>query len=279
MPASAPAHSETSASCVPVATSSGSSRSLPTERPNRTTRVLPNPDTSCASDSRALRCLPAARDGRILASARCEARARPARQAPCVGASPGRSLGHGVSRSALAFRCARRESTRCVPRRRHARPHPARALSDLRARGPRLPHHRRGRRGADRLHQQLHGPALRPLAPGHRRGGGEAGRAPHVADACDRERDRACRGDLRPGAVVAAHPLHQHRDRGGNARHQGRAGPTPGGRRSPSARASTTALTTMPRRASTRTRRVGAPTGRARSATPKAHRPGCCRMR
>ena len=50
VPASAPAHSETSASCVPVATSSGSSRSLPTERPNRTTRVLPNPDTSCASD-------------------------------------------------------------------------------------------------------------------------------------------------------------------------------------------------------------------------------------
>ena len=52
VPASAPAHSETSASCVPVATSSGSSRSLPTERPNRTTRVLPKPDTSCASDTR-----------------------------------------------------------------------------------------------------------------------------------------------------------------------------------------------------------------------------------
>ena len=51
VPASAPAHSETSASCVPVATSSGSSRSLPTERPNRTTRVLPKLDTSCASDT------------------------------------------------------------------------------------------------------------------------------------------------------------------------------------------------------------------------------------
>jgi hypothetical protein len=43
-------HRETSASSGPVATSSGSSIRLPTEAQNRTTRVLPNPDNSCASD-------------------------------------------------------------------------------------------------------------------------------------------------------------------------------------------------------------------------------------
>ena len=54
VPASAPAHSETSCeSCVPVATSSDSSQNPPPhgEPSNRTTRVLHNPDTSCASDS------------------------------------------------------------------------------------------------------------------------------------------------------------------------------------------------------------------------------------
>ena len=49
-PARAPARRETSASCVPAAMSSGSSRSLLAETPNRTTPVLPEPDTSCASD-------------------------------------------------------------------------------------------------------------------------------------------------------------------------------------------------------------------------------------
>src|SRR5207237_3658300 len=42
---------ETSASCGPVATSSGSSIRLQPEAENRTTRVLPNPDNSCATDS------------------------------------------------------------------------------------------------------------------------------------------------------------------------------------------------------------------------------------
>jgi hypothetical protein len=44
-------HRETSASCGPLATSSGSSIRLPMEAENRTTRVLPNPDNSCATDT------------------------------------------------------------------------------------------------------------------------------------------------------------------------------------------------------------------------------------
>ncbi|MBI2802877.1 MAG: DUF3987 domain-containing protein, partial [Gammaproteobacteria bacterium] len=43
-------HPETSASCGPVATSSGSSSLLLRRAQNRTTRVLPNPDNSCAYD-------------------------------------------------------------------------------------------------------------------------------------------------------------------------------------------------------------------------------------
>src|SRR5258708_3070540 len=42
---------ETSASCGPVATLPGSSIRLPSEAENRTTRVLPNPDNSCAIDT------------------------------------------------------------------------------------------------------------------------------------------------------------------------------------------------------------------------------------
>ena len=49
-PRNVPAHRRTSPSCVPVAMSSGSSRSLPREKPNRTTHVLPKPDRSSASD-------------------------------------------------------------------------------------------------------------------------------------------------------------------------------------------------------------------------------------
>jgi hypothetical protein len=44
-------HRKTSPSCGPVAMLSGSSIRLPTEAGNRTTRVLPNPDNSCATDS------------------------------------------------------------------------------------------------------------------------------------------------------------------------------------------------------------------------------------
>ena len=187
-----------------------------------------------------------------------------------AGTSPGRSLDHGVSRSALALSRARRAGARGLPRRRHARPHAALAVSDLREGGPRLPRHRRGRGGADRLHQQLHGPALRPLAPGHRRGGGDAGRALHVAHARDRERDRAGRGDLRPGAVAPAHPLHQYWHRGGDARHQGCAGLN-------RAAEDRQVRGRLPRRLRLR-RGEPAPTGRARWATPRPRPPGCCRM-
>ena len=202
-----------------------------------------------------------------------------ARQALGRGRSPFRSLDHGVSRSAIALRRARRAGARGVPRRRHARPHATLALSDLRARGPRLPHHRRGRRGADRLHQQLHGPALRPLAPGHRRGGGEAGRALHVAHARDRERDRAGRADLRAGAVAPAHPLHQYRHRGGDARHQGRASLH-------RAAQDRQVRGRLPRRLrlcrsepGPRPAKLGYRPAHARWATPRAHPRGCCRMR
>ena len=51
-PRTAPARRRTSPSCVPVAMPSGSSRSLPKEKPNRTDRVLPKPDRSSASDSK-----------------------------------------------------------------------------------------------------------------------------------------------------------------------------------------------------------------------------------
>jgi hypothetical protein len=44
-------HPETSASCGPVATLSGSSPPLLRKRSNRTTRVLPNPDNSSAYDT------------------------------------------------------------------------------------------------------------------------------------------------------------------------------------------------------------------------------------
>src|SRR5215468_3731805 len=44
-------HPETSASCGPVATSSGSSIRPLAGAKDRTTRVLPNPDNSCAYDN------------------------------------------------------------------------------------------------------------------------------------------------------------------------------------------------------------------------------------
>ena len=44
-------HHETSASVSPGATVSGSYPRLPMETVNRTTRVLPNPDNSCATDT------------------------------------------------------------------------------------------------------------------------------------------------------------------------------------------------------------------------------------
>src|SRR6516165_4892042 len=52
-PSTGSAHHKTSPSCGPVATSSGSSIRLQPEAENRTTRVLPNPDNSCATDTTA----------------------------------------------------------------------------------------------------------------------------------------------------------------------------------------------------------------------------------
>src|SRR5262249_38254936 len=56
-PPSGSTRHETSASCGPVATSPGSSIRPLAGAKNRTTRVLPNPDNSCAYDTAVLRCL------------------------------------------------------------------------------------------------------------------------------------------------------------------------------------------------------------------------------
>src|SRR6516162_46220 len=57
-PSTGSAHHKTSPSCGPVATSSGSSIRLQPEAENRTTRVLPNPDNSCATDTGSKNLLP-----------------------------------------------------------------------------------------------------------------------------------------------------------------------------------------------------------------------------